>query len=264
MAAHGRERPTRLRIPSNDEAVRTARGQSLTVRAPGHTEDPDLVSFHAGELGAANRVPNLHEPVHSSGRQSVSLGTPGQSADPVFPGRAEPAGFMGLEYLDLRTGLDRFDYTNRPVRRAGGQTDSVRAPRHRPDRAVVRREGEDFPAEGNVPDLDRAVQAARRQVLAVRVPRQRPDQPELLRDSTCVVCLERGKNFFTCCRVPDPDLAVVAARREALAVRAPGNRRRPDDVSRQDARLLVADRVPEPYAAVVAPGGQAAVRAPGQ
>ena len=82
-------------------------------------------------------------------------------------------------------------------------------------------------------------------------------------DPALIMSLD-GQNLFAGGRVPDPDLAVVAARCQPLAVRAPGHRRRPHVVSWQHARLLIADRVPDLHAAIVAPRGQPAVRAPCQ
>src|SRR5947209_14567379 len=106
---------------------------------------------------------------------------------------------------------------------------SVRAPRYRPDRPAVSGEGEDFPAADTIPDLGRAVQTTRCQLRPVRAPRQRANQPELLRESAFIMSLD-AKNLFACGRAPDPDLAVVATRRQTLTVRAPGHGRRPHDV----------------------------------
>src|SRR5262249_23652278 len=73
-----------------------------------------------------------------------------------------------------------------------------------------------------------------------------------------------GRSLLAGGRVPDPDLAVVAARSQPLAVRAPGHGRRPPDVSRQHLRLLIADGMPYLHAAVITPRGQAVARAPCQ
>ena len=106
-------------------------------------------------------------------------------------------------------------------------------------------------------------EAGRCQVRTVRTPGQRANQPELLRDSAFIMSLE-GKNLFACGRIPDPNLAIIAARGQTLAVRAPRHRCRPHDMSRQHARLLIADRGPDSNAAVISPRSQAAVRAPCQ
>src|SRR5205823_5799151 len=170
-----------------------------------------LVSLHAADKGATNRVPKLHEPVQSPRSQAIPLGTPGQGADSLRPGRAEGTRFMGLENMDLRSMLESFDHTNRPVLRTGGQTGSVRAPRHRPDRPTVGGQGENFPAAGDLPDLGRAVQAGRGELPSVWAPGQRANQAELRDDSAFIMSLE-GQNLLAGGRVPDSNLAIVATR----------------------------------------------------
>ena len=129
-----------------------------------------------GELGTTNRVPKLHEAIRPPGSQAIPLGTPGQGAGPA---ELVTAWWMSLENVDLRILLMTLHHTNRPVPGAGGQTGSVRAPRHRPDQPAVLGQGENLPAAGDLPDLGRAVQAGRCQLRSARTPGQRTDQPEL-------------------------------------------------------------------------------------
>src|SRR5262249_19250052 len=155
--------------------------------------------------------------------------------------------FMSEVRSDPWAVLEPFEYANDPVGRAGGQMSPVRAPRQRPDRSVIRGQGEDFAAGVGLPDLRRAVQGARGEERAARAPRQRPDQPELRPDSTFMPL--DGQDLSAGGGVPDADRSVVAAGSQPTAVRAPGDRRRPRGASGQDARLLIPDRVPDPHAA---------------
>ena len=131
-------------------------------------------------------------------------------------------GFMGLENMDLRSLLEPFDHTNRPVLGAGGQMGSVRAPGHRPDRLHGRRAGRRFPSAGELPDLGRAVQAGRCQLRAVGAPGQRPDQPELRGLSLRAIMSLEGKNFFAAWR--GPRSGSCRRRRPTPAACRPGSR----------------------------------------
>src|SRR5438128_3461614 len=133
---------------------------------------------------------------------------------------------MGLENMDHRSLLEPFDHTNGPILGTGGQMGSVRAPSHRPYHPMVGGQGENLPAADDFPRLSHAIQASRCQVLTILAPGQRANQPELLMGPAFVVSVE-GLNFFAGGRIPDPDLAVVATRRQPLAVRAPGHGRGP-------------------------------------
>src|SRR5262249_36640631 len=157
----------------------------------------------------------------------------------------------------------RSDTTTLPAGGAGGGAGPVRPPPPRPAAPAVGGQEKTSPPAADVPDQGPTVQPRRCQPRTVRAPGERANQSELLADSAFVMALE-GPNLLASGRVPDPDLAVVAARRQPFAVRAPVHRRRAHDVSRQHVRLLIADRVPDHHAAVAAPRGQAAVRAPGE
>src|SRR5271166_2859367 len=109
MAAHGPDVPTCLRIPYHDEAVSGGGRQPLAVRAPRYAQDQRiLMSSHASDLDTTKWVPDLHERVAlPTGSQAIPLRAPSHTAD--------KSSGMGLEKMDLRSLLEPFDHTNRPI-----------------------------------------------------------------------------------------------------------------------------------------------------
>ncbi len=169
-----------------------------------------LVTVHSSKFGTTNRIPQLYELILSPGSQAIPFRTPGQGT-PRAPANAT---LMGLERMDLRRLLQPLDHANRPVLRPGGQAGTVQAPRQRPDRPTVGGQGIN----------SRPLAAS--QTLAV---------PSKLPDARCAPSGLHASDRISpnCCefglyrvpgwpeplargRVPDPDLAVVAARASRL------------------------------------------------